>query len=59
MRRFDPLYKLIWMVVRHWFWKIDEEYEQKKRFSMCEGCKVDWREYWHPTPFPCKEAADD
>lgn len=44
--------KLIGMIVRHWFWRIDREYEKKKRFRLCKGCKCDWHEWWHPTPWP-------
>ena len=28
--------------VSHWFWKIDNEYEKKNRFELCQGCRQEW-----------------
>ena len=46
-------YELVWGIICHWFWRFDfPPYESKKRFTMCDGCRIDWRGYWHPSKAP-------
>ncbi|KKN70697.1 hypothetical protein LCGC14_0428520 [marine sediment metagenome] len=43
--QFESWPNMIWTAFRHWFFK----------FKMCDGCKMDIREKWNPTPLPDKE----
>ena len=54
MKKFMRLDQLIWMVITHWFvdWSDNEPEVAKPRFTMCDGCRADWREWWHPSEWP-------